>query len=52
VLHYVLWSLLAFLFVLEFIVFSPRLMNVSNPNSDAITTAPSEIIEQIEKDVE
>ncbi|MBR1503869.1 MAG: protein kinase [Prevotella sp.] len=52
VLHYILWSVLVFLLVLEFIVFSPRLLNVSAPNADSLKSAPSKIIRQIEKDVE
>jgi len=52
VLHYLLWSLLAFVLVLEFVVFSPSLLNVSNPDSDTLKSAPSKIIRQIEKDVE
>jgi hypothetical protein len=50
VLHYVLWSMLALIFVLDFIVFSPSLLNVSNPNSGSIT--PSEVFKQLERDVE
>lgn len=52
VLHYILWSLLAMIFVLDFIVFSPSLMNVSNPNAETLKSAPSEIIKQVQKDVE
>ena len=52
VLHYVLWSLLALIFVLDFIVFSPSLMNVSNPDVDNMKISPSEIIKQLERDVE
>ena len=50
VLHYVLWSMLALIFVLDFIIFSPSLLNISNPG--AATLTPSEIIKQIERDVE
>lgn len=52
VLHYILWSLLALIFVIDFIVFSPKLMNVSNPDVDNIKISPSEIINQLERDVE
>ena len=53
VLHYVLWSVLALIFVLDFIVYSPSLMNVSNPTmEDAKNAAPVEIIQQIDKDNE
>lgn len=52
VLHYVLWSMLALIFVLDFIIFSPSLMNVSNPNTSKMKVAPSEVIKQLERDVE
>ena len=50
VLHYVLWSILALIFVLNFIIFSPSLLNVSNP--DKLSISPTKVIRQIEKDVE
>jgi hypothetical protein len=50
VLHYVLWSILAFIFVLNFIIFSPSLLNVNNP--DKISFSPSDGVRQLEKDVE
>jgi hypothetical protein len=50
VLHYVLWSILALIFVLDFIIFSPSLLNVSNP--DQISVSPTAIMRQLEKDVE
>ena len=50
VLHYVLWSMLALIFVLDFIVFSPSLLNVSNPHSGNVT--PTEVFKQLERDVE
>ena len=50
VLHYILWTLLALIFVLDFIVFSPSLMNVSNPNTGTLN--PSGVMKQIQKDVE
>ena len=52
VLHYILWSVLALIFVLDFIVFSPKLVNVSNPDVDNMKISPSEIINQLERDVE
>ena len=52
VLHYILWSILALIFVLDFIVFSPKLMNVSNPDVGNMKISPSEIINQLERDVE
>lgn len=38
VLHYILWSLLVFIFVAEFILFSPKLMNTPNPGIKTQTT--------------
>ena len=50
VLHYVLWSILALIFVVDFIVYSPSLMNVKNPSSgDLEEASPTEIIKQIDK---
>ena len=50
VLHYILWSVLALIFVLDFIIFSPSLLNVSNPNTTSLN--PTEFFKQIERDVE
>ena len=52
VLHYVLWSILAGIFVFNFIVYSPSLLNVSNPDVDNFHFSPTEMIQQLEKDVE
>ena len=52
VLHYVLWSVLALIFVLDFIIYSPSLLNVSNPDIDNFSFRPSEMMQKIEKDVE
>jgi hypothetical protein len=52
VLHYIFWSVLVLIFVLDFIIFSPSLLNVSNPNVDHMRTSPSAIIKQLERDVE
>jgi hypothetical protein len=52
VLHYVLWSLLALIFVLIFIIYSPSLMNVKNPSNESISSNPTEIIQQIDNDDE
>jgi serine/threonine protein kinase len=50
VLHYVLWSVLALIFVLDFIIYSPNLMNVKNPSMEEVETNSIEIIQQIDKD--
>jgi hypothetical protein len=53
VLHYILWCLMVLLLVAEFVVFSPSLMNVRNPNLDnKWKLQPHKVIKQIEKDVE
>ena len=52
VLHYILWSLLVLIFVLDFIIYSPSLMNVSNPDVDNFHFSPTEMIQQFEKEVE
>ncbi|MBQ8154768.1 MAG: protein kinase [Prevotella sp.] len=50
VLHYVLWSLLALILVADFIVYSPKFMNVANPNMDEVESTSSEFIQQIDKE--
>ncbi|MBR1389075.1 MAG: protein kinase [Prevotella sp.] len=52
VLHYVLWSILVGIFVLDFIIYSPSLLNVSNPDVNSFHFSPTEMIQQLEKDVE
>ncbi|MBQ8712908.1 MAG: protein kinase [Prevotella sp.] len=53
VLHYILWCLMVLLLTMEFVVFSPSLMNVRNPNLDnKWKLQPHKVIKQIEKDVE
>ena len=52
VLHYVLWSVLVLIFVLDFIIYSPSLLNVSNPDIDNFHFNPTEMIHQFEKDIE
>jgi hypothetical protein len=47
----VLWSILALIFVLNFIIFSPALMNVGNPDFSKMKS-PTEVMRQLEKDVE
>jgi hypothetical protein len=49
VLHYVLWSLLMLVFVISFVVFSPKMLNVANPNSH-MKEAPANIIKKIDRD--
>jgi serine/threonine protein kinase len=51
VLHYILWSILALIFVLIFVVYSPSLMNVKNPSKGDIKKSnPTELIQQVDKE--
>ena len=52
VLHYILWSIMVFILVLQMIVFSPKLMNYNNPDFDNIRVSPTEVVKQLQKDVE
>ena len=52
VLHYILWSAMVGLLLLEMIVFSPKLLNYPNPDLDHFRVSPTEVIEQLQKDVE
>ena len=49
VLHYVLWSMLMLVFVISFIVFSPKMLNIANPNSH-MKEAPANIIKNLDRD--
>ena len=53
VLHYILWSLLVAGLVAEFVVFSPKLLNLRNPYLDSNwKLQPTKVIKQLERDVE
>ena len=52
VLHYMLWSALVAVLILEMVIFSPKLMNVGNPDLDNWRLSPSQVVKQIQKDVE
>ena len=52
VLHYMMWSALVAVMILEMVIFSPKLMNVSNPDLDNWRLSPSKVVKQIQKDVE
>ena len=52
VLHYVLWSIMVALLVAEMVMFSPKLLNMSNPDLDHMRVNPTEVVRQIQKDVE
>ena len=52
VLHYILWSIMVAILLMEMIVFSPKLMNRSNPDAENIRVNPAEVVEKIQEDVE
>ena len=52
VLHYILWSAMIGYLLLEMIVFSPKLLNYRNPDLDNIRVSPTEVVKQLQKDVE
>ena len=52
VLHYILWSAMMGVLLLEMIVFSPKLLNYRNPDLDNIHITPTDVVKQIQKDVE
>ena len=52
VMHYVLWSMMVGVLVMEMIVYSPSLLNVSNPDLNNWRLSPTKVIQQIQKDVE
>ena len=52
ILHYILWSLLVGILLMELIVFSPKLLNVDNPNLNSWKLNPTAVAKQIQKDVE
>ena len=52
VMHYMLWSALVAVMLLELIVYSPRLMNVGNPDLNNWRLSPEKVVKQIQKDVE
>ncbi|MBQ8706129.1 MAG: protein kinase [Paludibacteraceae bacterium] len=52
VLHYILWSALIGILLLELILFSPKLLNIGSPNLDSWKLNPSAVVKQLQKDVE
>ena len=51
VLHYVMWSIMIGLLLLEFVVMSPKLLN-RHPDLDHMKISPSGVVKQLQKDVE
>jgi hypothetical protein len=52
VMHYILWSALVGIMLMELVLFSRNLLNVNNPNLDSWKLKPSAVVKQIQKDVE
>ena len=52
VLHYILWSVMVGILLMEMIVFSPKLLNYPNPNTENVRVSPTQVVEQIQEDVE
>ena len=47
--HYVLWSVMVSLLVAEMVMFSPKLLNINNPNLDFMKPQPNKIEKQLEQ---
>ena len=52
VLHYILWSVLIALFILEMTLFNPKLLNIKNPDLEHMRMNPTTVVKQLQKDVE
>jgi hypothetical protein len=52
VLHYILWSVMVGLVVMEMALFHPMLLNYPNPKLENIHLSPSNVVKQLQKDVE
>lgn len=52
VLHYILWSIMVGLLLLEMLLFSTKLLNVGKPDPEKVDISPASVVEQIQKDVE
>ena len=52
VLHYILWSALVGILLMELIIFSPKLLNMGGPNLNSWKLNPTAVAKQIQKDVE
>ena len=52
VLHYMLWSALVAVLIFEMVVYSPKLLNVGNPDLDNWRLSPAKVVKQIQRDVE
>ncbi len=52
VLHYILWSIMICLLLMEMVLFNPKLLNYRVPDFDNMQFSPTEVVKQIQKDVE
>lgn len=52
VMHYMLWSIMVGLLVVEMVVFNPKILNSSAPKLENIHLSPSSVVKQLQKDVE
>ncbi|MDE7086281.1 MAG: hypothetical protein K2O48_06325, partial [Prevotella sp.] len=49
VLHYVMWSVMVGLFLIEMVILSPKLLN-RHPEVDKVKATPSEVVKHIQKE--
>ena len=47
--HYVLWTIMVALLVMEMLLFSPKLLNMNNPNLDFMKPQPSKVEQQLKE---
>ena len=52
VLHYILWSIMIGMLVAEMVLFSPKLLNIKNPDIEHFSLSPKSVVKQLQKDVE
>ena len=52
VIHYVLWSLMMALLVMEMVLFNPKLLNLNTPDLQNMRLSPTSVVKQLQKDVE
>lgn len=50
--HYLLWSVMVLIMVMELLVYSPKLLNVKNPDLDNWRLNPTKVVNQLQRDVE
>ena len=52
VMHYVLWSLMMALLVMEMVLFNGKLLNLNTPDLQNMSLSPTSVVKQLQKDVE